>query len=51
MRETIEAVLEDVHIESGRKDEFKRVVDNLEVAISEKIISNEIDFYTEALKV
>lgn len=51
LRETIEMTLSDVHIETGRKDEFERVVNALEAAISEKIISHEVDFYSESMKV
>ena len=37
LREVIEEVLEDVHIESGRKSEHKEVVDKLECAIVKAI--------------
>lgn len=50
LRETINNVLTDIHIETGRKDDYERVVDALESAISEKILTQEIDVYTEDLK-
>jgi hypothetical protein len=37
LKQIIESVLNDVHIESGRKDEYERVVMNLELAISSAI--------------
>lgn len=50
LRETIEYVLKDVHIETGRKDQWDKVVSELEEAISAKITRHEIDFYTESKK-
>lgn len=50
LKETILNVLKDVHIETGRKDEFNKVINELESAIREKIISHEIDHYTEMEK-
>lgn len=50
LRETIEEVLEDVHIETGRKDEWNCIVRRLEESISEKILNHEIDFYSEDYK-
>ena len=47
LRETIESVLDDITIESGRRDEFEKVVLSLESAISKKIVNHEIDYYTE----
>lgn len=48
--DTIKEVLGDVHIESGRKDEFDKVCEELERAISVKIMNHEIDYYPEHLK-
>lgn len=45
LRDTIECVLKDVHIESGTKKEWSDTVTALELAISQKIIGHEIDFY------
>jgi len=47
--DTIKEVLNDVHIESGRKDEFDKVCEELERAILVKIMNHEIDCYTEHL--
>ncbi len=41
LRDVIESVLRDVHVESGRKDEYDRLVNELESAISEKIINRD----------
>jgi hypothetical protein len=46
LRATIEKVLVDVHIETGRKDDWEQVVSRLEAAIAEKIRSHEIDYYS-----
>ena len=48
--DTIKEVLEEVHIETGRKDDFERVCNDLESAISAKILAHEIDYYSESLK-
>ncbi len=50
LRETIEKVLKDIHIETGRKDDWEQTVLALETAISNKIISHEIDYYSETIK-
>ena len=50
LRETISEALKDIHIETGRKDDFERVVNRLEIDISEKILSQDIDIYTEGEK-
>ena len=50
LKETILSVLKDVHIETGKTKEFDKVVNELESAISEKIISHDIDYYTETDK-
>jgi len=49
--ETIKRSLSEVHTEDGSKEQFDRVCEKLEADISEKILSHEIDFYTENLKV
>jgi len=49
--ETIRETLKDVHIESGRTDEFDKICLMLEEAVSNKIVNHEIDYYTESTKV
>ena len=47
LREAIEEALTDVHIETGRADDHITVVNMLEICISKKIRSHDIDSYTE----
>lgn len=42
---TIKDTLKDVHIESGQRDEWDKVVSALNNAISDKILSHDIDYY------
>lgn len=50
LREVIEKALNDVAIEIGGRDYFTRVADSVELAVSKKILSHDIDYYTEDLK-
>lgn len=50
LRETIEAVLSDVHIDDGTEGAHARVVDRLEAAISQRILGHAIDIYSERMK-
>ena len=45
IRETIEAVLKDAHIETGRKDEWERVVGKLATAIAECVRQENEDIH------
>ena len=49
--ETIKKTLDEVHIETGGKNDFDAVCLELEREISNKILIHEIDFYTESNKV
>ncbi len=48
--EVIKETLEDVHIETGRKDDFEKICNLLERNISNRILSHHIDYYSECLK-
>ena len=50
LRETIEECLKNIHIETGRKDDFEKVVNKLEAIISKKVLSMEISPETEKEK-
>jgi hypothetical protein len=47
---TIRLALTEVHIETGRRDDFDRVCLELEEAISKEVWRHEIDFYSECYK-
>jgi len=49
LRTVIEEVLKDVHIETGDQSQWDDVVNRLEAAISAKILSHEIDYYSVQL--
>ena len=50
LRETIEECLKNVHIETGRKDDFEKVVNKLEAIISKKVLMMEVSPETEKEK-
>ena len=50
LRDTIETALKDVHIETGRDDEFEKVVNKLEMDISKAILNVDINPYDEMKK-
>ncbi len=48
--DTIKEVMQDWHIETGRNDERDKLCLLIENAISKKILSHEIDYYSEKHK-
>ncbi len=46
LKQIIESVLNDVHVESGRKSGHDEVVAKLELAISRAIKNHELDYYS-----
>ena len=48
--ETIKEELKFIYIQDGRPERFESICNDLEKAISKKILSHEIDYYTEELK-
>lgn len=46
LRKAIEAVLADVHIETGERSQWEAVVDRLEAEIAARIKTHEIDYYS-----
>ena len=50
LRSAIEFALKDIHIETGRNSEFIKVVNKIEIEVSKKVTSQDINPYDEMNK-
>jgi len=50
LRITIEKALKDIHIETGTKDDFVKVVNKIEIEVSKMVLSQDIDIHSEGGK-
>lgn len=50
LRDAIELAMKDIHIETGKDEEFIKVVNRIEIEVSKMVVSQDVNQYDESRK-